>query len=114
MKTLEDITLQPNDRQAVLAAAAVLRENFPVERIVLYGSKARGDDDMESDIDLLVLTRQPVNYDMKRQMTHAVFNIQLSHNVVLSMMIVPLEQWETGVYCVLPIRQEVERDGVAA
>ena len=48
------------------------------------------------------------------QMTHAVYDLELTHNVVLSMMIVPAEDWEHGVYRVLPIRREIERDGVAA
>lgn len=111
---LEDVNLKENDRQAIAAAAAILRRDFPVERVVLFGSKARGDDDVESDIDLLVLTRQPVTHEMKRQMTHAVFGLQLSYDVVLSMIVVPLAEWESGIYRVLPIRQEVQRDGVAA
>jgi uncharacterized protein len=114
MKTLADISLKDKDRQAIQAAAAILRDGFPVERVVLFGSKARGDDDNESDIDLLVLTRRSVPHAIKRQMTHAVFDIQLSYNVVLSMIIVPLKDWDTGVYRVLPIRQEVDREGVAA
>ena len=45
-----DLALAPHDRAAVLEAAAVLAAHLPVERVVLYGSKARGDDDAESDI----------------------------------------------------------------
>jgi predicted nucleotidyltransferase len=114
MKTLDHVCLKENDRQAVVAAATILRREFPVDNVVLFGSKARGDDQPESDVDLLVLTRVPVTPALKRQITHALFDIQLSYNVVLSMMIIPLEQWETGVYRILPIRQEIERDGVAA
>jgi predicted nucleotidyltransferase len=114
MKTLDQISLKDSDRQAVREAANILRHQFSIEHIILFGSKARGEDEPESDIDLLVLTNGPVDHALKRQMTHAVFGIQLSHNVVLSMMVVPLEQWENGVYRVLSIHQEVLRDGVAA
>jgi uncharacterized protein len=114
MRCLEETALKEDDRQAVLAAGVILRERFPVERVILFGSKARGDDDAESDIDLLVLTHGPVSHALKCQMTHAVFDLQLKFNVVLSMMIVPLEQWESGVYRILPIRGEIEREGVAA
>ena len=55
-----DLPLAPHDRAAVLEAAAVLAALLPVERVVLYGSKARGDDDAESDIDLLILTSRPM------------------------------------------------------
>jgi uncharacterized protein len=114
MKSLAEIVLKENDRLAVQAAASILRRKFPIERIILFGSKARCDDEPESDVDLLILIRGPVSHALKRQITHAIFDIQLSYNVVLSTMILPLEQWETGVYRILPIRQEIERDGVAA
>ena len=45
MKTLEDIELAENDRAAVMAAAAVLSKSFPVERVILFGSAARGQDE---------------------------------------------------------------------
>ena len=114
MKTLADIDLRENDRQAVIAAAEVVRRYFPVERVILFGSQVRGDDDAESDIDLLLLTSRRVDYAARRRMTHAVFEIQLSHNVVLSMMVVPAVDWENGVYRILPIREEIDREGVAA
>jgi predicted nucleotidyltransferase len=52
MKTLEQIPLLEKDRQAIGEAAAILRRRFPISQLVLFGSKARGDDGAESDIDL--------------------------------------------------------------
>ena len=46
--------LADTDRDAVAAVIEVIRNRWPVERVILFGSKARGDDDSESDIDLLV------------------------------------------------------------
>ena len=114
MRTLDEISLSENDRQAVMAAAGILRKQFPVERVVLFGAKARGDADAESDIDLLVLTSRPITDADKQAMTEALFDLQLEMEVVISKLVVPLEEWEHGLYQVLPIRQEVEREGVAA
>ena len=114
MKTLDEISLSPKDRRAVQAAAAILRERFRAERVVLFGSKARGDDDAESDIDLLVLTEQPLTDAEKTRVTDALFDLQLELEVVISILVVPTEEWQHGSYQVLPIRQEIEREGVAA
>ena len=114
MKTLDAIQLNGRDRQAVEQAAATLRERFPVERVVLFGSKARGDDDAESDIDLLVLTSRPTSHSEKDQMVEALFPLELDLNVVITPLVVSTEEWEHGLYQVLPIRREVEQDGVAA
>ena len=114
MRRLSDVRLKDNDRQAIERASDILRAQFPVERVVLFGSKARGDDDPESDIDLLVLTRRSVGQEEKGQMTSAVFDLQLSLNVCISLLVVPLEEWERGVFQVMPIRFEIDREGVAA
>ncbi len=61
MHTLDDISIKDSEKNAVLDASAMLREAFPVKEVILFGSKARGDDDEESDIDLLLLTSRPVS-----------------------------------------------------
>ncbi len=114
MRTLKDIPLNERDRQAIERAAAILRERFPVERVVLFGSKARGDDDPESDIDLLILTSRPMSHAEQDAMTDALFGLQLELDVAISTLITPTKEWEHGLAQVLPIRHEVDRDGVAA
>ncbi|NNM88559.1 MAG: nucleotidyltransferase domain-containing protein [Phycisphaerae bacterium] len=114
MRTLDDLHIKENDRQAIREATAILRSRFPVRQVVLFGSKARGSDDAQSDIDLLVLTSRPVQQEEKDQMTDALFAVELQRAVVLNKLVVPLEQWEQGLYRVLPIHSEVARDGVLA
>ncbi len=114
MKTLDQITLSNQDRRAVEAASEILHRQFPVERVILFGSKARGDDDPESDIDLLVLTTRPVSAADKERMTDALFDLQIDRGVVISKLVVPLDDWEHGLYQALPIHWQIEREGVAA
>ena len=113
MRTLKNISLEDKDRQAVERAAVILRERFPVEQVVLFGSKARGDADSESDIDLLVLTSRPMSHAEQDSITDAIFDVQLELDVTISTLIVSTEEWEHGLCQVLPIKYEVDRDGVA-
>ncbi len=114
MRQLAQISLRPSDRQAVEAARCVLRAQLPLERAILFGSKARGDDDAESDIDLLLLTAHRCNWSQKRGLLGALGPLERSHGVVFSLLIVPAAEWEHGLYQVLPLRRAVERDGVVA
>jgi len=114
MKTLDQINLSPADRQAVEAAAAVLRREFPVTQVRLFGSKARGEVHPESDIDLLALTRRPVSRAEKDHAIALLLDLELKLAVVISVLFVPEEEWDHGLYQVLPIHTEIERDGVAA
>jgi len=112
MRNLNDISLGERDHRAIQAAAATLRELFPVERVILFGSKARGVDDTESDIDLLVLTSRLMSHAEQSGITKALLGLELELDVVISPLIVSTEDWEHGLYQVLPIRHEITRDGV--
>ncbi|MHB8763553.1 MAG: nucleotidyltransferase domain-containing protein [Deferrisomatales bacterium] len=114
MKTLSDISLHPKDRQAIAAAVSLLKAQFPVQSVTLFGSKATGQDDAESDIDLLVLTTRTLSWRERDAVTDALFDVELAHDVVISTLVLPTEEWEGGPYQVLPIRAEIERQGVAA
>ena len=56
MKTIDNLSLRDNEKKAIQEATRMLKEKFPVKEVILFGSKARGDDDEDSDIDLLLLT----------------------------------------------------------
>jgi predicted nucleotidyltransferase len=112
MRAFDEVQLKPNDRAAVERAAQILRQRFPVERLILFGSKARGEDDAESDIDLLVLSSRPLSWRDRDAVMEALFDLQLELEVVFTPVVIPLDEWENGVYQVLPLRKEVERDGV--
>ncbi|MSQ63593.1 MAG: hypothetical protein EXR33_07130 [Betaproteobacteria bacterium] len=44
----------------------------------------------------------------------ALYDIQLRYDVLLSPLVVPTTEWEAGLYSVLPLHREIERDGIAA
>ena len=114
MRSLDQITLAPNERAAIAATGRILRERFPVEQIVLFGSKARGTDDPESDIDLLVLTSRELTWKERAALINALYRVQLAQDVLLSPLVVSRSEWEAGIFSVLPLHREIDRDGIPA
>lgn len=104
--------MAPADRAAIREAVHRLRAALPVDEVVLFGSKCRGDADEESDIDLLVLTKRPSTRAERHAACDAVHSVQLGFDVVISLLIVSAEEWRSGPPSVLPIRREVEDEGV--
>ncbi|MBW2115627.1 MAG: nucleotidyltransferase domain-containing protein [Deltaproteobacteria bacterium] len=102
------------EKHAVIEASKMLRERFPVKKVVLFGSKARGDDDEESDIDLLVLTSRPVSWDERKAINNALYEIQLRYDVIISTLITTATEWNEGTFSVLPIHEEILDQGVVA
>jgi uncharacterized protein len=79
--------------------------------LILYGSAARGQSGPASDIDLLVLLNQPVDYFSElRQIIDLLYPIQLESDQLISARPVPLEDYEMGR---IALYRNAKREGIA-
>ncbi|MBW1961128.1 MAG: nucleotidyltransferase domain-containing protein [Deltaproteobacteria bacterium] len=113
MKTIDDLPLRENEKAAIREAARTLKERFPVEEIILFGSKARGGGSEESDIDLLVLTHKPLHWRERHAIIEALFDVEMKHDVVISIVVNTVYDWNEGVCTVLSLRDEIKKEGIA-
>ncbi len=112
MKLMDDILMTPEQREALAEIKRRLLEKFDVRTIVLFGSLARGQADDESDADLLVVMDRPLTRFQRHEITNEVFDVNLQYDTNFSTLVVGRQAWETGVVSVLPIHDEILRDGV--
>jgi len=112
MGRLADIPLAPNQKQALQQLRHQLFNNFAVVDLILYGSIVRGEMDSESDIDLLILTEQPLDRRARHQITDLVFEVNLAHDTNFSTLVLDRETWDKGIASVLPIHDEITREGI--
>jgi len=112
MRTLDQISLTPGDQAAIRTAAEALRDALPIERVILFGSRARGDASQQSDFDLLVLTSGPVDAALRRKAIDLLYPLELQRDKWFGLMLVSNHEWQEGVYQAMPIRQEIDRDGI--
>jgi len=101
------------ERAALAEYQSSLLARFPqrIRRITLFGSKARGDDDAESDIDLLVLVDVEDN-DLRRELWRIASDVSLEHNVVLSARVFAQSRWAETQRTLLPLYRAVMTDGI--
>jgi len=112
IRTASTRDLTASDRKTVEELAALLPSRWPVDSLVLYGSKARGDDTPESDIDLLVLTGRPLAPEEISDMRAVSRRIGLTRGTWPELYIRTSEEWWRGVYQAAPIRKEIDAEGV--
>lgn len=63
-------------------------------KIILYGSRARGDNKKDSDWDLLLLTSLPENEATKKQFRRQIYQIELVTDETISSIIHNKNRWE--------------------
>lgn len=89
-----------------------LEQRFPLADLILYGSAVRGTRDEESDLDLLVVTADPLDRSRRRQVTDVVFDVNLEYGTNISALAVDADHWHTAHPSLLPIRQAMIDEGV--
>lgn len=112
MKQLDHICLTPQQRQALTELRYRLHDQFHIAAVILYGSVARGEADEESDIDLLILTVEPLSRPARHDITDVVFDVNLRYGTNFSTLVLDQHTWETGAIAVLPLKEAILQDGI--
>jgi predicted nucleotidyltransferase len=104
--------LEPNELQALnYLKQSLNNDDFHLVDLRLYGSKARGTADADSDIDVMIELEEltPAFYD---KVFDAVFDINLQYGVFISAVLFGRKELEDGPMSASPLFKAIERDGV--
>ena len=58
------------------------------------------------------VTSKPLIRFKRHEITNVVFEVNLQFDTTFSTLVVDLKSWETGIISVLPVRDEIIRDGI--
>lgn len=109
----EAISLSEHDRQAVEALTEDFISNFGQELIIfkLFGSKARGEDTPDSDIDVLVVVKDD-GWDFKHAMLTRGARLSLEYDVLFNLHIISKDRWDWMERVRYPLYRTITEDGV--
>lgn len=105
--------LRLNERRAVEAFVDALRRDVDGRLLLLalFGSKARGDDEPNSDIDFLVVTDGEPR-EMERRLTTLAAGLGLEHDVLINTLTFSRDRWADFARRRAAFWQNVQRDGM--
>jgi len=80
--------------------------------VILYGSRARGDNKQDSDWDVMILlNRKNVDKKVEQTFRHHLFDIELEIGVPVSVFVYSKSDWE-GKYSITPLFQSIKKEGI--
>ncbi|MCX6841013.1 MAG: nucleotidyltransferase domain-containing protein [candidate division WOR-3 bacterium] len=108
-----DVQLAPNEQAALDRLKEVLTRDFGLVKLILYGSKACGDSDRESDVNVVVVLRDEFDWRTKRAIYDVCFNIGLEHDVILQPTVYSHARYNSPLIGATSLYQKVQREGIA-
>jgi len=82
-----------------------------LDRLVLFGSRARGDWDADSDTDIAIIVRD-LDHDLKLRVLDEVASVELDHLSPLSTLLLSTERFRYLLGRERRIALDIERDGI--
>ena len=104
--------LDEHIRNVLSLCAQAMRKKYSDARIILYGSQARGQATEQSDLDLLVLLNSEMSTQEKNRIHDALYEIGLENDIVISMLIKSVPDWERPISKATPLYQAIRNEGI--
>ncbi len=104
--------MKDRDKQVLQEFAQQLRLRFPNAELWAFGSRARGDDVRESDLDVCVVVDQ-LDEEQDREISGIAWEVGFAKDIVISTVTFSRQEFTTGPLAVSPIVTSILHDGVA-
>lgn len=113
MKVYRDWQKQHPHKAALLhRCASAIRQLVPEAEVILYGSVVRGDDQAESDIDLLVLVPESVTPELRREIRGRIYEVALESDRIITSIVRQDAQWHAEPLNCTQLYDAIESEGV--
>lgn len=83
----------------------------PTAEVILYGSRARGDERPDSDWDILILTDYTANLMTERKFRDKLYDLELETGEAFSVFVYSKNDWQTKQR-ITPFYHNVSQEGV--
>jgi predicted nucleotidyltransferase len=103
--------LSSSEQQALSELKKKLLKKYKVLWMRLFGSKARGDFEKESDLDLAIALEN-VDWNVERDIYEMCFYVGLEHDLLISPILYSKKEIEDSLTRATPFFKTLEREGI--
>jgi predicted nucleotidyltransferase len=99
------------EKKIVDRIKSTVKKNAPDAKVILYGSRARGDAHEESDWDLLVLlNKEEVSQADYNTVAYPLYNLGIDFNALISVFLYTMAEWKQRSFTLF--YKNVEEEGI--
>jgi uncharacterized protein len=91
---------------------SLLQEKVKLDRVVLFGSRARGNSDPESDMDVLILINEPLTSEVRDKVSDCAWEAGFEDGIVVASLVYTKDEWENGPEHYSPFAETVRSEGI--
>lgn len=105
--------LTSKERQAIKTFTDRLHEHLPgtILQVMLFGSKARGDSQPWSDIDILIIAKEE-SWPLRGEISTLAADVSLEYDVLIGPRVIGQERWERMKQHHFSLYQNVAAEGI--
>lgn len=103
--------MSPIEKNIIDTFTLLLKKKLSVHRIELFGSRARGDADPDSDMDVLVIVDN-ISPGLEDYISECAWEAGFKHGIVLVPVVFTRDEWENGPQRYSLLAEAIRADGV--
>lgn len=100
------------DRAILEQLKLLVSERLPLHQMILFGSRARGDSESDSDFDVLVVLAGPADRSARETVSDCAWETGLEHGIVIAPVVVSRDEWEDGPERYSLLAEAIRAEGV--
>ena len=106
------LILKKNEERAISALKETLSRRFNIIDLRLFGSRVRGEDTPESDVDVMIEIDKS-SPEIESQIDDIVFEVNLENDTLISAIIISKDEIEEGLMAESPIYKNIQKEGIS-
>jgi uncharacterized protein len=109
---MQEQSMNETDKCILEKLRSLILERVRVHKIILFGSRARGDAAPDSDMDVLVILDETITPEVRDVVSDCAWKAGFDAGVVVASVVFTREEWEEGPEYHSPFVEAVRSEGI--